>query len=539
MAVNELSTSDLLPAPKPPWWQAALEATLVFAVFFLQGAWPVPDVNEPYYLGKAIHFWNPEWIPNDTFLNSSDTHNVFYFAFGWLAIWLSPLWLAWVGRLLTWALLAWSWRRLSFALVPRRWLSVLTAALFVCLLERFHMAGEWVVGGVEAKGFAYVLVFLGLESLARARWNRAWLLLGGASAFHVLVGGWSVIAAGIAWLLLRDDRPPLRSMLPALAGGFALSLPALIPCLRLTWGIDPETVRRANEIYVFERLGHHLVPSHFPAEYVDRFLLLVVLLLVLDRITPLDAARRRLRTFIFGALAIAAVGVGAGFLEWVSRPLAASLLRFYWFRLSDVAVPLGVALVGTRYAVHAVETEPRWGRWALGLAVLVGALHVGRCAVLRAVPTVPRADLVDHADADRQVLDYLTWRDACRWIAESSEVPADARFLTPRSSQTFKWYAGRSEVVTWKDVPQDARSIAEWWDDLVAVYADPSPYGGYRWYASLAEQGAERLRRLGKTYGADYVLTVRWPRPELPVVYENRVYVIYALGDPPDAAEPP
>ena len=47
------------------------------------------------------------------------------------------------------------------------------------LIERFHMAGEWVIGGVEAKGFAYVLVFLGLEAVVRNRWNRAWLLLGG------------------------------------------------------------------------------------------------------------------------------------------------------------------------------------------------------------------------------------------------------------------------------------------------------------------------------------------------------------------------
>ena len=59
-------------------------------------------------------------------------------------------------------------------MIPRRWFSVLTAAWFVCLLARFHMAGEWVIGGVEAKGFAYVLVFLGLEALVRKRWNRMW-----------------------------------------------------------------------------------------------------------------------------------------------------------------------------------------------------------------------------------------------------------------------------------------------------------------------------------------------------------------------------
>jgi len=512
----------------------------VFGVFFLQGAWPVPDVNEPYYLGKAIHFWNPDWIPEDTFLDSADTHEVFYFTFGWLSLLLAPLWVAWAGRLATWALLAWAWRRLSFAFLPLRWFSILTAALFVCLLERFHMAGEWVVGGVEAKGFAYVLVFLGLEAVVRNRWNRAWLLFGGASAFHVLVGGWSVVAAAVGWLVLRPRGHTLRSMGPALAGGFVLSLPALIPCLRLTWGVDPDIVRRAHEIYVFDRLAHHLVPRSFPPGFVDRFLLLLVLLGLLEAITPVDARRRRLRAFVVGVLAIAGVGLGISLLEGASRTLVAGLLRFYWFRLSDVVVPLAVALVGTRYAVHTLVADRRKGRWALAVAVLIAGLHVGGYAAKRVFPAVPRADRV-HEGADRavQVYRYAVWRDACAWIAESGRIPRDARFLTPKTSQTFKWYAGRSEVLTWKDVPQDARSIVEWWEALHAIYATPSPYGGYRWHNSLAEslafKGPERMRQLAQTYQADYVLTVRWPRLPLPVVYENRGYVIYRLRD----ADPP
>ena len=49
----------------------------------------MPDVNEPNYLGKAIHFWNPAWAPNDFFLDTADTHWVFYFTFGWLSRWLA------------------------------------------------------------------------------------------------------------------------------------------------------------------------------------------------------------------------------------------------------------------------------------------------------------------------------------------------------------------------------------------------------------------------------------------------------------------
>jgi len=500
-------------------WRVAVEVGLVFAVFFLQGASPVPEVIAPYYLGKAILFWNPQSAAGDCFLTTADSHQVFYLTFGWLSLYLPPVALAWVGRLITWGLLAWAWQRLSFALVPRRWFSILTAALFVGLLERYHMAGEWVIGGVEAKGFAYVLMFLGLEALARGRWNRMWLLLGAASAFHVLVGGWAVVAAGIGWLLSGADRPSLRSMLPALAAGFLLSLPGLVPALRLTWGVDAETVRQANILYVFERLYHHLDPASIPTAYIGRFLGLVALLVVLDWFTPADGPRRRLRWFTYGALAIAAVGMAIGFLV-SDEARRAALLRFYWFRLSDVVVPLAVALLMAGWIAHLLARRPRLGRGVLALAILAAGIHVGGYALVRPFPMVPRAD------ADRVA--YEQWREACTWIVESGQIPPNARFLTPILAQTFKWYTGRSEVANWKDVPQDARSLLAWRDRVQDICpglledaaADDS---------TLADEVEELMRHVAAKYDVDYILTSGWPPLSLDVVYENEAYVIYRM----------
>src|SRR3989304_5580575 len=138
------------------------------------------------------------------------------------------------------------------------------------------MAGEWVIGGVEAKGFAYVFVFLALEALVKDRWNGMWLLLGAAAAMHVLVGGWAAVAAGLAWLVIRGDRPGLHSMWPGLAGGFLLSLPGLLPALLLNAATDAATIREANQIYVFPRLPHHLNIFQMNPEFILRFVLIAV-----------------------------------------------------------------------------------------------------------------------------------------------------------------------------------------------------------------------------------------------------------------------
>jgi len=497
------------------------EIALVFAVFFIQGAQPVPDVNEPYYLGKAIHYWNPSWARGDFFLNSKDSHTVFYYTFGWLSLWLPPLGLAWFGRVLTWGLLAWAWQRLSFALLPKRWCSILTAALLVCLVERCSMAGEWVVGGVEAKGFAFVLVFLGLEALVRGRWNRTWLLLGAASAFHVLVGGWSVVAAGLAWLLLGQDRPSLRSMWPAILGGLLLSLPGLIPALMLNWGTDPQTVRLANQIYVYRRLAHHLDLAQIPVLFIVRFVLLGMLWLLLCFRLPAEAPWRRLRAFVAAAVVIALTGGAICWLSFHAQDLGATLLRLYWFRLADVAVPMGVALEGTSLALRPVPLRSVLGRCFLATAVLLPGLHVGTHLVQLPVRRLPPAyRLSQRAD------DYLQWRTTCDWVANSGEIPPDVQFITPGRAQTFKWYAGRGEVANWKEIPQDAVAIVAWWQRIEDLYIAGRSQSTDE---SLAELGAERLKELGQRYGADYVITVTQPPLDLPVVYENQTYIIYQL----------
>jgi hypothetical protein len=515
--------------------QALIEILLIFAIFAIQGARPVPDVNEPYYLGKAIHYWNPDWLRGDFFMESADTHKVFYFTVGWLSLGMSPVALAWTGRIVTWLLLAWAWRRLSVAVVQRPWFSILSAALFACLMDRCHMAGEWVIGGVEAKGFAYVLVLLGIESLVRNRWNRALAMLGAASAFHVLVGGWSIVATAVAWFWLGKERPALRSLWPGIIGGFLLALPGLVAVLGLDWGVDRETVRQAHQIYVFDRLPHHLTLTGIKWYFILRLVLLGFFWLALARLWPGKKATRRLRAFVTGAIAIALVGVAIEPLIWIDYGLAADLLRYYWFRLTDFALPLGVALEVCAIASAALGHRPTFGRRWLAAALLVAVVHVADRGIDRIVPLPPmsygaigRVGLPP--TREERFADFDRWHEACQWVADPNNVAPGARFLTPRLGQTFKWYSGHPSVVDWKDVPQDAGSLVEWWHRMEEIYSTGLRSPDPRWHESLAELGADRLKELGEKYHADYVLTPCTDPPlPLEVVYDNHTYIIYRL----------
>jgi hypothetical protein len=514
---------------------ATAEIGLIFLVLFLWGGGPPPDTNEAHYLAKARHYWNPDWCKGDFFLESADAHLVFYWSFGWIAALLPLPAAAWIGRVLMWAFQAWSWRRLSWAIVPRPMFSLLTAALFLVLLDWCELAGEWIADGVEAKSFAFGFVFLGIEAIVRNRWNRAWLLFGAASAFHVLVGGWTVVAAGFAWLVAGGDRTPLRTMIPGLAGGLLLSLPGLIPGIALTRGFDAATVAEANEIYVYLRLPHHLLPSNFSAAkyaaYGGLLLTLLLLCFATARLGRIENGLRRLWGLTAGGVAIGLAGMAIFLTTQTNAELAAKLLRFYFFRLSDAFVPLAAALT---LGVLLVRLQPKRPRVAAGLliaAVLIATGGIGHRYIDRRLDFRPGADrqsLTRFADPQETQAAHVAWRRMGEWVRENT--PPDALFLAPRAQQTFKWYAQRPEVVTWKDVPQDAQALVEWRRRFDDIYGPVGSRG-------LTVYSDNELLDLARKYGIKYIViersratrTLGFERVYPEASYENLYYEVYRL----------
>ena len=495
------------------------EIALIVLVFYLHVPGAPPEPNEPSYLGKARHYWDPNWASGDLFLESANAHWVFYALFGWVTLDVSFATAAWIGRLATWICLAWAWRNLSSTLLPGRGIAVLTAALYVALNERFQLAGEWVVGGVEAKGFAYACVFAAVASLVRSQWKRSLVWTGVASAIHPVVGLWCGVCLTSSWLLAGRERPSVMAMVPGIVTGGLIAAVGVVPALMMDMTADATTRAAAHAIYVFGRLRHHLLPETFPTFFVIRHLLLFAVWIAVAWWTPRTDAWRRLRGLVWGAVFIAATGVAIDLITRFDADLRAALLRFYWFRTTDALLPLGVALGSVTVARSISEVRPRLRQVLLGCLCVFAAIHLmeydGQWRWQHRVPRGERA--VDVAD----------WQDVCQWIKQNT--PSDAVFITPRSSQTFKWRTDRAEVATWKDLPQDAESIVAWDQRLRRLRLPPEERRERAGRESLAWLGAERLLEAGSDYGATYVVTEGRAELALPIVYRNGAYAVYEL----------
>lgn len=524
------------------WARAVAECAVVTAAFAAVAAWPAPDVNEAVYLTKARHAVDPAWGQGDFFLETPDAHGIFYRVAGPLAAALPLPQAAWIGRIAGWALLAIGFRQATIPLIAAARYRVLAALLFSFALRTTTAAGEWVIGGCEAKVFAWAAALGCIGAVAAARFPEACFRGGIATAFHPIVGGWTLVATLATWLV-ELGRPAAAAGSPRggwpawtwrgvalLAGGVAAAALGLVPALGLTAGVDAATRAAATKIYVVERLSHHLLPRTFADGMIARHLLAAAAWWLLSRVLTPTPARRRIAVLTWVSLGISAVGVAISLLEPWAPTITYSLLRYYWFRLADVMVPFALAtafaaaLSDAAACGRLTSWRPAWLRAAvvglLGVDLAVQSLHwplPGRTTV------TARADSKVAADA---------WADICDWVRDHTA--ADACFLTPRGAASFTWRTGRREVVSWKNSPQDAASLVAWRQRIVDCFSRSGSL--VEMERSTAALGPERLRQVAERYAADHVI-VPIDTPLVDAIpgerlHANGTYAVYRLTPP-------
>lgn len=517
--------------------QAILLTLLIAGSFTADGfmRFPIPGTNEPHYLCKARHFWNPQWCAGDFFLESSNAHRFFYQVVGIFTQWLTLAQTAFLGRLAGYFLLAIGWLRLFQVLTPGKWSPLIAAWIYLGLAAIGNFSGEWIIGGIESKVFAYGFLLLSLANSCEQQWNRAAVYAGLTITWHPVVGLWGVLCGlfGLTCYILLNrnliDRKTfslaVRQAIPACGWLILCALPGLIPALALLQRGTPKEVFAANYIQVFYRLKHHLDPMDFdPFSYVMYAVLLGAWLYLRQKESP-TFPHRFFHYFIAGTIGLACIGLllGAGPRPASEMPLYAfrmSLLKFYPFRLFDALLPIAVtaAVINVLYqrfiVPHSTNSDSKSTSSPLDSRV-VALLGLSLfAAVLYSAWIAPPI----HKMTEQQRAD---WLDACLWIEENA--PETALFLTPVHQTDFKWYAQRPEYVTYKDCPQDASGIVKWNRRLKYLR---------KWGQDYYNNGFDdrALEALQKNTGITHLLVKRLgPFKTINPVYQNQTYKIYEL----------
>lgn len=549
-----------------------------FCVVFLACASLSPDVNESHYLPKARAFWDANYAPNDIFLSSGNAHWLFFATFGTLHLLFPFATAAWIGRIISWLLFSIAWTSLANNSLPSNTTSnnadesldkqtafqyklhkllslmpgTLSMSTFLMLVELGNLSGEWAVGGIESKSIAYAFIFWGLSFAIQSRWQFAWPMLGIASAFHVVIGAWATLDLLIVFAFASWFRPSLLNSWKSLIIGGILSLIGVMPALLMNRGVSSDIQNLAATIYVYERLPHHLSPATFATERWIAWQILFFAGSFSCFALMLAFARHRDRSFlqamsvevasfpcrilwpvawIATLIGLTGLGIDTAFRE-TNIDLAAQLLRLYWFRWNDVALPIAISLTFLYVASRACSHPKRRLGWVLSTLLLIPIAWVGLIAYRHSRETIPKADqlslFLPNESKTQQIKIYKDWVRVCDWIRENT--PKDSLWLTPRYQQTFKWRAERAEVAGWKDVPQDALHLVQWWNRIRNLHHFARGIG-------LLPPDIESLRRFQFEYGSNYILVdqrISGKRLPYELLYpssdeENKTYAVYRM----------
>ncbi len=545
---------------------AILEVLFLFGLVSLLAVEPVPGVNETHYLPKAKYALDAGYAANDLFLQSHNAHWLSSGFAGCLALFLPLNAVAWIGRVVSWLFLAWAWRQLRLALGLPLIFAALALLSWYFAIDYGQWAGEWAIGGFEGKSIAYPCIIAAFAQLFRGNWPGTWLWLGMAVAWHPLVGGWAGLSVGITWLCQPHLPQRAAAEFKWLALATLIGLIGVLPAASGLNSPNQDGNLVASQVHVFLRLAHHQLPRAFGTERhlaaAASLTLLVIATLFQRWKLPRQARQAALGqtdAAINWLLAIAWIAVGfsiTGLLLDVSltktRPILASqLLRFYWFRWSDIVVPLAWTLTfwaSVRGGAESLFTRPGLepgnrvtnvpGRVWSAAFLLVG---VSATLILTARHTratfdrrVPAADdvLMDAPGNQEIATDrFVDWLAVCNWIRQSS--PTDSLWFTPEFQQTFKWYAQRAEVVCWKDVPQDNASVRQWYQRVVDCRAPRNADG------APVEWTSAQILELARRYHFRWILVDRriqtQPLLQLEIMYpietSNRSFAVFRIPD--------
>ena len=515
-------------------YQILLVTALISLRWLLDGN--MGSVNEVDVLPLALQHIDPTWILGDWYLNQPAGYRLLFETFA------GHLILAWgflgtsiVGRLACYGLVASGLVLIGQTIKLRLPLLLLAVALFIINDDQGAVATEWIVKGFEAKSIAYGFVLLGIWSMLEHHYRRMAFMLGVATSFHILVGGWSFLIV-IGYLVFHyRSYLKLFPHLGWLVGIYCTaSIFAVQPVLAQLSDNIPTHSISPSLIYVFLRLPHHLNPLSWSLKWL-RFIAYLTALIVsvrsLQRQTALSGSTNLAQIELFHFTLISLVPCLLGLLV-APFDSQGSLLQFYPFRVGDVILPLNTYLLAG-CALQSQASNTKWQKM----------LRPASLSFLAILMTLQAAQLPAQFLALRQFpnLDPAL-KEFYSWV--QMQTPRTATIISPPVEFVeFTRLTERPTIVKYKLLPQTKAGILGWYQRLGDLNGGSFPElkrlrtKDNREHIKQAltqnyyKLKTPQVKTLMRVYQADYFMTLATQRLKLPVAYRNGQYILYSRQD--------
>jgi hypothetical protein len=392
-------------------------------------------------------------------------------------------------------------------------------------LELNHFVGD---SDIMPPTFAHAFVLLSAASLLRDRYRSAALFAGLAALFHLQIG--LICAAMIAPLyLIKLKQFGVRETLLIIALFVIAAAPGLFDLFQMLRRglLSAPSTEYSLAYYIDFRHPHHFeLLSATATLWVVAHALIQIAAYFLLRLFNRDEARSvgKLAVMSLTLVALALVHFTDYYLIKDDRIAAIQFIR-----LSPVITVFGAICLTAMINVWVEAKATRIGRSRIALSANAALILI---AALWGVRVATRPDALFHFGVTRYAEQSSNWIKICRWIKANG--PRDAVYLTPPGVNGFTSLSDRSNVGDFKNNPDGALHLTEWFERLRDLAGGKLPEGrGFdnrqllnRAYAALS---AEQLVEIGKKYGAEYAVLPRASKAELEIIHQNDGYRLVKL----------
>lgn len=292
----------------------------------------------PYAKATFSNGLSPGWHLNFKF----PSNFLFNYTLGFFMSKYDPFLIIILGRILSYIFISYSYIYLSRILKLNFFTSSLTYIIFLYFFKNgIGDAGEWIVGGLEAKVFAYSLCIFSLSSFLKDNHKRGFLFAGLSLSMHLLVGVYNLFC--LIPLLLSCLKQKKIEFINLLQGISYFMIAGIIGISEIINSLFLNTSQIIQEkgwdIYVNIRVPHHVIPDFSSNTWIKLIILTLVTLLFLK---SKHHTKRLVALYSLSSIIIIVIGfVIYYFLE-------SHYMRYYFFRFSDVILPfLTLVLIAT------------------------------------------------------------------------------------------------------------------------------------------------------------------------------------------------
>ena len=379
---------------------------------------------------------------------------LFNWTLGFLMSNYNPFKIIILGRVLSYILISYSFIYLSRTLKLTFLTTILTYIIFIYFFkDGIGDAGEWMVGGLESKVFAYSFAIFSLSSFLRKKNSVGFLFAGLALSTHLLIGIYNLLC--LTPLLVLISYRKKIDFINVLKGVPYLFITGIIGFSEIVNSFFLNTSQitqdKGWDIYTRIRVPHHLIPNFSKETW---FIIITATIIHILYAKNKNNSTKYIALYSLSSIIIIIIG----FLTYTFFEL--HYMRFYFFRFSDVMLPLLTLLL-----ISTINQKIKFA----------AILFISLVILPNTIQERPITQLLTYKSYDTYLIQSKTDKDAVmtEWIINNTS--KDDIFIISPDKLYFCMNTEREIFISWwmlakqndyKSVNNTPTEMIEWYNRL-------------------------------------------------------------------------